>query len=130
NLQTHCYTLMWNLGHNYTVNGNEIELSVCYHVSTLTMISNLNEDYFIPIENPENAVVNVVLYGSSSPDVCDYSTIEYERTLDIQNHESITKQLKVFPNPTTGRFSIQSGNHQLSEVRIYDSLGRMVRTLG
>jgi hypothetical protein len=46
--------------------------------------------------------------------------------LSSENFES--DNFKLFPNPTTGAFTIEAPNTTISKVSIYDVLGRMVFT--
>lgn len=128
NLQTFCSELMYHMEYNYTIVGNQINLSSCYYITPLLLETSLNENFFIPTPNSDNYVVNLTIYTSQSSETCDYSTVQDYRTLTLSNDDFAlaNDDLKLFPNPNDGVFQIQSENQTIDTIRLYNSLGNLV----
>lgn len=118
------------LDYNYTINGNQIDVSICYHVTMLTLSDYDNVNEFIPLPNPpETYTMNVVVYSSNSETVCDYSFAEVSRIYTLSNETFILDKnnFTVFPNPTKGEINFESEILDLNSVKIYNFLGQMVK---
>jgi len=102
------------LSHEYIINGSEITLKICFKVYFTTVYTVLENDINIPIESPNDYVLNIEIYKNIINE-CDYSqiidsaTMEFSTPLtemvslstsDIQN--SLENQIQLFPNPTNG----------------------------
>ena len=73
------------LDYNYTINGNQIDVSICYHVTMFTLNDYDNVNEFIPLPNPpETYTMNIVVYSSSSETVCDYNFAEVSQFTHYQ----------------------------------------------
>ncbi len=118
---------MYNLEHTYTINGNQINLSTCYHITPLLMITNLNENFFIPTPDAGTYVVNLTIYSSLTAPACDYSTIQDTRTLSNANFNFSNADIQLFPNPTNGPLQIEIGNLSLNSIKFYDTIGKLVK---
>lgn len=129
NLQTYCTEVMSFLEHNYTIVGEQINLSVCYHISPLLIQTSLNHNFFIPTPDSINYVVNLTVYNSESNIICDYSTVQDSRTLTLANDDFVlaSNDLKVSPNPTDGAFQIQSENQNIDTVKLYNFVGNLIK---
>ena len=129
NLQTFCTEVMYHLEHNYTIVGNQINLSSCYYITPLLLQTNLNENFFIPTPTSDNYVVNLTIYTSQSQPICDYSVIQDSRTLTLANDDFVlaSNDIKVSPNPTDGAFQIQAENQNIDTVKLYNSVGNLVK---
>lgn len=130
NLQTHCLSVMYNLEHNYTIDGYQINLSTCYHITPLQLITSLNEDFFIPTPDSGDYIVNLTIYSSESNSICDYSTIQNNRilTLSISDFIFLNNDIKLSPNPTNGIFNIETRDQIINNIKIYNSIGKLVKT--
>ncbi len=129
NLQTYCSTVMYSLGHTYTITDYQINLSTCYHITPLLMPTSLNENFFIQTPDSGNYVVNLTVYSSLSNSACDYSTVQDNRnlTLSNENFNIVNNDLKLYPNPTNGFFQIDAGNQTINSMKFYNSLGQLVK---
>ncbi len=128
NIQGIGYNLLHRLGHTYSIENNQINVSVCYYVTPLTMIDNINDDYFIPTTEVSEYTVNLTIYSSLSQTECDYNQIEYTSTyLNLNSEFSPTDNtIKVFPNPSHGIVQIDSGNVDVVAVKVYDISGKLL----
>ena len=118
------------LDYNYTINGNQIDVSICYHVTMFTLNDYDNVNEFIPLPNPlETYTMNIVVYSSSSETVCDYNFAEVSRIYTLSNETFILDKnnFTVFPNPTKGTINFESELLHLNSVKIYNFLGQMVK---
>lgn len=78
------------LSNAYTVNGNTINLSVCYWFNVLQPVYQMSNDFFIPISNSSSYTINISIFHSLSTTVCDYFSAGPTATtnfLDVNNFE-------------------------------------------
>jgi len=128
NIQGIGYSLLYRLGFTYLIENDQINISVCYFVTPLAMIDNIDDNYFIPTSEVIEYTINLSVYSSLSDIECDYNQIEYTSTYLNLNSEfnSTDNSIKVFPNPSRGIVQIDSGNDNVVEVKVYDLSGKLV----
>lgn len=98
---------------------------------TRTNFTNTYSKYVIPITQTSASVdsASIVILGYTSSG--NYFLIDYlnfDSTYSDVNHFSINNRLDIFPNPTSGIFTIQS-SEQISAIEIYNVLGENVYLL-
>lgn len=130
NVQTLCTTVHSYLERFYTLSDNVIYLNLCYYVSPLTTVTELNEVHSIPIAPFDSYIVNVTIYASDLSTTCDYNRITSvgTYTLSTTDFESAKNSIKVFPNPTKGDLQIEAGNLTVKTVNVYNLLGQLVKS--
>lgn len=120
------------LSHTYTVNGNTINLSVCYWFNFTLPVFQINNDFVIPVQNNTNYTINVSTFNSSSATVCDFysagptGTVNY---LEIDGFEKIKEEYTLFPNPTQGKVAFNGDEILINKITIYDNFGRLIKQL-
>lgn len=118
------------LDYNYTINGNQIDVYICYHVTMFALNDYDNVNEFIPLPNPpETYTMNVIVYSSNSETVCDYNSQALTQNYPLSNETFILDKnnFTVFPNPTKGTINFESEILNLNSVKIYNFLGQMVK---
>lgn len=118
------------LSYSYVLSGNIINLSVCYHNTPLTMQSNFDQNFLIPVPNNLNYIVNISIVNSMSSQVCDNFSIGQTTTLNFLNSESFEFQkqhYQLVPNPSIGVVFFKDKNLQFKEVSIFDLMGRTIK---
>ena len=118
------------LDYNYTINGNQIDVSICYHVTMFALNDYDNVNEFIPLPNPpETYTMNVIVYSSNSETICDYNSQALTQNYPLSNETFILDKnnFTVFPNPTKGTINFESEILHLNSVKIYNFLGQMVK---
>ncbi len=128
NIQGIGYTLLGRLGHTYSIENNQINIAVCYYVTPLTMIDDIDDNYFIPTNEVREYTINLTIYTSVSETACDYNQVEYGSTflnLDAKL-PLIAKNIQLFPNPTRGIVQIDSGDLDIVAMKIYDLGGKLL----
>lgn len=118
------------LDYNYTINGNQIDVSICYHVTMFALNDYDNVNEFIPLPNPpETYTMNVIVYRSNSETICDYNSQALTQNYPLSNETFILDKnnFTVFPNPTKGTINFESEILHLNSVKIYNFLGQMVK---
>ncbi len=131
------YLPNWGEFDSYTTNveQNTITLSVCYYMSGATVITNLENDFYIDI--PENGtytlIANIYLLGETS---CDYENLEdtaslsfttpIEGTISLGSNElgSFGKSVELYPNPVKDILNIRT-DLKIKQVNVYDSSGKL-----
>jgi hypothetical protein len=136
-----------NYTHNYEIVNSTITLNICYE-SYLMQVGTFKEDDFVISNVNSNTtdftlVVNVSyrrwegnafncnsLVGSSSGTLVFSAPLNVAVSLKDENFEKIQHSFIIHPNPTTGIISF-SGDFTgiLMEVKIFDSMGRLVKTV-
>lgn len=130
NLLVTTYNGAGYLSNTYTVNGNTVNLTVCYWFNVLQPVYQMSNDFFIPIVNSGEYTINVSIFHSSSTTVCDYfsagptSTINF---LDVDSFENVAENFALFPNPTNGKIEFKGDKSLIKKFSIFDSLGRMIK---
>lgn len=92
-------------------------------------------DFKVPLEEKEKVVVNLWLYKSTSPS--DLKEVEiilksfnFKKINTSVDEVSVSDKIKIYPNPTTGRFEISNletlGNK--CKVDIFNYLGMLIYT--
>lgn len=118
------------LDFNYTINGNQIDVSICYYVTMLTMNDYHNINEFIPLPNsPENYTMNVVVYSSNSETICDYNLTEVTQNYPLSNENfNLNKNsFTIYPNPTKDIINFESDNLNVNSIKFYNMLGQMIK---
>ena len=102
----------------------------------LNIISSCSSDFTITQDIEENTLVNLednfVVTITATDELGQvaqcFITVSTDPVLSTEN-PSIDQDIKLFPNPTQGTITLQNNNNiPLTEVVIYDSMGRMVST--
>lgn len=67
------------------------------------------------------------IYNISNSQVAEPLTVV--KNSSSENFESVTMQLKIYPNPTNGRLNIQVNQEKILSVEVYNSLGGLVQNV-
>ena len=128
-VSTYCATVPNYLGYTYTINANQINISLCYHITILLMETTSTHDLFIPTPTYSNYIVNLTIYSSTSQTECDYSTAINTSSIPLSNvsFNEIGKEVKIFPNPSKGYLQIETEYHSINYVKIYNITGQLVK---
>jgi hypothetical protein len=119
------------LSNSYTVNGNTINLSVCYWFNVLQPVYQMSNDFFIPISNSSNYTINISIFHSLSSTVCDYFSAGPTATtnfLDVNNFEKVKENYALFPNPTSGKIEFIGDQSMINKISIFDNIGRIIKS--
>lgn len=130
NLLVTTYNGAGYLSNTYTINGNTINLSVCYWFNVLQPVYQMSNDFFIPIINSANYTINVSIFHSASPTVCDYFSAGPTATvnfLDVNSFEMVPENFALFPNPTTGKIEFNGDQSLINKIIIFDYFGRIIK---
>ncbi|NJM80552.1 MAG: hypothetical protein HC854_14760 [Flavobacterium sp.] len=120
------------LSNEYTINGNIIDLSVCYWFDQTLPILEFNNDFFIPLSNAGSYEVNVHIILSTSQVTCDnYANTDNRSTtvsyLSTASFEDFKNNFSFFPNPTSGKIHFDKSELVINNLSIYDNTGRIVK---
>ncbi len=132
NLITRCFSGAYLGTSNYTIEGNIISLKVCYVVTPLAIVVNLNDNITIPLEwEYDNYTVNVNVYDSFQMEtqICNYDSSSHTYSfelLSIDPHELQNSKLLIFPNPTTGKINFNL--KEITNIAVFDISGRLVKS--
>jgi hypothetical protein len=121
---------------SYNINGNEINLNVCYFTYGIGLIMNLENNIPVSIPSDGNYTLNITIYQSISSSICDYNNIQGTTSLSfvtpVNNIVTLssptymnTNDIYIYPNPTTGIIYIKGLENK--NFTIYDQLGRTVK---
>lgn len=66
----------------------------------------------------------VVFHGMCSDTMTQ--TIEVTNTSNVTTHTALEKEVKLYPNPNNGDFTLQNNTLEPLEILIYDALGKVV----
>jgi hypothetical protein len=122
-VQTISYNGAGYLSYDYAIDGNAIELSVCYYFNMLAPVLNFSNDFFIPIEAPGEYTVVVSVYNSASTETCDYYSLGGTTTLTVLDTPQFTAQkIGFYPNPAQDVINLDLQ----SDVSIFDMTGKLV----
>lgn len=130
------------VGSQYTVNSNQINLSVCYYISDFALTAEWTITkklyVFIPTDLTD-FVLNVNLFNSQSATSCDYfedlgsASLNFSMpltdTVFLSNGSFQEKQepfLSVYPNPAQNQLTINSNGKTIEFLQLYSILGEMV----
>ena len=129
NLSTYCLTVPVYLGYNYTIDGNQINISVCYHITPLLMETPSNHHLFIETTEVNDYEINLTIFSSESQDVCDYSSIINVSSIPLSkvNFDENLQRIRIFPNPSNGSLQIEALNQTIRSVKIYNATGQLVK---
>jgi hypothetical protein len=119
------------LSNSYTVNGNTINLSVCYWFNVLQPVYQMSNDFFIPISNSSSYTINISIFHSLSTTVCDYFSAGPTATtnfLDVNNFEKAKENYALFPNPTSGKIEFIGDQSMINKISIFDNIGRIIKS--
>jgi hypothetical protein len=134
NLQTVSGTGSGYLIHNYTINGDVINLSVCYWFDNTLPILTFNHNFFIPLVNTGNYTLNCQTVLSSSQTVCNNFAITDNRTisatyLNTNSYDLQSEQLVFYPNPSNGIVEFKEINEKINQIFVYDITGKIVKQI-
>jgi hypothetical protein len=126
--------LLEYINHDVSLDGNEINLTLCYLLTPWTAVDYKNQHIHIPLE-PGNYNLNVSVYRSDSVDYCTYTELTDSTTVQIStigisspyNQKDLSSKITVYPNPIEEFVSIKAHNHiQINSLKLFDLLGKMV----
>lgn len=125
NVQTISFNGAGYLSHDYTITGSTIELSVCYYFNMTAPVLTFDNDFFIPVTEPGNYTVNVLVYNSASAVTCDYFSLGGTTTTTILSSDDFQAdpQWGFFPNPADDNIRF---NFPADKIRIFDMTGKLV----
>ncbi len=132
NLLVTTYNGAGYLSHSYTINGNTINLSVCYWFNFTLPVFQISNDFLIPVTNTTNYDINVSIFNSSSATVCDFfsagptGTVNY---LETDNFESIKDDYTLTPNPSKGKVEFKGNENAINQITIFDNFGRQLQQI-
>ena len=105
-----------------TAEGPEVNINVAISTEK-DLVTIITED---DLEYSENYFLSLT---SSLEDYYNNSleatTIEFE-TENADGIENLNNIIQIYPNPSLGRFKIESNNQEISSIKIYDYMGSMV----
>ena len=119
------------LSYTYLVSGNVINLSVCYAFGFATVVTYLNNDFFIPVANNTTYVINIRVTNSSSSITCNNYSAGPSTILNFLNNNSfemLKLNYQLSPNPSKGLLSFKDNELQYKEVSFFDLMGRRIKT--
>ena len=117
------------LSNTHTVTGNTITLNVCYWYNLTLPVFQLSNDFFIPLTNSGNYTIQVNIFHSASATQCDFSATGPSASTTFLSHSSVEitdKKELLYPNPTRGIVYFQGTVHDLKQVTVYDTTGKLV----
>ncbi|MCO6163106.1 T9SS type A sorting domain-containing protein [Flavobacterium sp. NRK F7] len=122
------------LSNSYTINGNIIDLDVCYWFDDTLPILYFDNDFFIPITTEGNYTINVRIILSSSQVTCDYyantdNQTTSETYLSAAPFESNKIQFLLFPNPTNGKLEYTIKDAIINQITVFDCVGSLVKEI-
>ena len=83
---------------------------------------------FTPITNGDiNDIVQFVISSNLGTVYYDNLYLHKNTTLGVEDH--ILAQLKTYPNPTKGNWTIKTADIEMQSIRVYDALGKTVLSL-
>lgn len=119
---------------SYSINNNDINLSVCYITYGIGVIANLENDIPIILPQVGNYNLNITIYQSFSK-ICDFNNIQDTASLNFTTPLSepvtlstttvLSKARNIYPNPTTGILYLDK--YIGKSITIYDNLGRIIK---
>jgi hypothetical protein len=133
NLKVGTTTLSSYSSHQFTIDGNQIILWVCYDVSPFLMPDYHDNDFLIP--TTENLVYQVQVsvfsrFGDFEPeDECDYNNPDGTITavLSSNDFQNSNVTLSLFPNPTQGIIRIENKYEIIQRIHFYNVMGQLVK---
>lgn len=130
NVSTDCGTVPFYLGYTSTVNETEINISLCYHISPLLQETTSNHNLFIATPAYNNYIVNLTIYSSLSPTVCDYNSIVNTAStpLLIGDFNEIANGIKILPNPAKDFLDIEDEHQKVKSIKFYNIIGQLVKS--
>ena len=140
NLKVYLPTVGNFLSSNTTINQNVITLSACYYVTGATIITNLDNDFYIDITNNSNFTLTDKMYSTYNETICNYDQLEDTASLNfttpivgtvsLATDENNTKSenISLFPVPTKDVLNIKS-NEKIHKVNLYDASGKKLSPL-
>lgn len=140
-LNVYCSTLIGYLSHNYSISNNTIELNVCYWYTMFFAISNLENNFAIPLPvDPANYTITININNSISTQVCDFyeftDTLSFDFStplnepivLSTNSFENGKQSFVIVPNPSNGIVTLHS-DFDVEYITIVDHLGRLVKKM-
>ena len=141
NLEIFYHQYIDYLGFDYEIVGNIINLNVCYWYSPANVPVTDTRSFNIPVNNPINYTLNVIVYRSVDFSYWDYNSITDTATLPfttpltdtvylgIEEFEEVTNQITVFPNPVKDFLNIKvTGSLDIKNIEIYNMLGKQIKS--
>lgn len=130
------------IGSNYTINENEIDLSVCYYISSWSQpaVTTITKKLYVFIPtNITDFVLNFNLYNSQSATSCDYYehldsanlsfSMPLTDTVFLSNsnfQENKDLSFTVYPNPAQNELNINSKEKTIESIQLFNVLGEKV----
>jgi hypothetical protein len=125
--------------HSVNIENNVIDLTVCYWVDETTVVSSIDNEFFIPIEQGSiDYTLNVNIYQSFSQDTCDFNELTDTATLSFSTPLSDTiylatyenefiDEIKIYPNPSNDFLNIETYDDlQILSITIFNLLGSKI----
>jgi len=106
-----------------TANGDWIRLDL--PISVLTQISNATPTQFI-ISSPNATGGKVEFYDSSDPEFAPVLNLAYGETPSGINEAKANKEFNIYPNPTTGKLTIELGSEVVTQIEVANLLGEIL----
>lgn len=132
NLLVTTYNMADYLSHEYSVEGNTINLTVCYWFNPLLPMYQIENDFLISVPNDVDYVIHVSIVHSSSDDTCNYhsngptSSVTF---LDNETFEKPSQKYSIYPNPSNGIITLTGDTSRLKTIKIYDNSARLVKQI-
>ena len=106
-----------------TANGDWIRLDL--PVSVLTQINNATPTQFI-VSSPTGTAGKTEFYDAADPDFAPVLNLVYGETPTGINETAENLAFSIYPNPTTGKLTIEIGTEVITSIAVTNLLGEVV----
>jgi hypothetical protein len=106
-----------------TANGDWIRLDL--PVSVLTQINNATPTQFI-VSSPTGTAGKTEFYDAADPDFAPVLNLVYGETPTGINETAENLAFSIYPNPTTGKLTIEIGTEVITNIAVTNLLGEVV----
>lgn len=130
-INTSWNTVAYLLDYTYTFTATQLHVKACYHVTPLLMEVSLEDNLFVPTNDPTGHEIVLSIYATETADGCDYSadgTLIYVPLSTTDYVLSSNTDVKIFPNPSNGLLKVAIGDHRLVALQFYNLIGQLLRT--
>lgn len=116
------------LNHSYTIEGNVIDLTVCYWFNMTLPVLYFDHNFLIPVAPVGEYTINIHIMMSQSTEVCDnfanpanttfpFSFMSNQKFADIN-------AVRVYPNPSSGIIYLSGIDATINALEIFDISGK------
>jgi len=125
NVRTISFNGAGYIGTTQVVNGNDINVKMCFWFDLTLPVLQFQHDIFVPVSGASEYSINLEIWNSTTDETCDYFLMTDQMSLNFLGTPDIVRSqpMVLYPNPVVNVVKI-TGNPDA--ISVYDIAGKLI----